>query len=53
WDQDWSATAVTVGIEVAEAPGARERVRRFARQRLAQPGPDAFLAETLAAESDY
>ncbi len=53
WDQDWSATAVTVGAEVAEAPDARERVRRFARQRLAQPGPDAFLAETLAAESDY
>ncbi|BBX08021.1 hypothetical protein [Mycolicibacterium aichiense] len=53
WDQDWSATAVTVGAEVAETADARERVRRFARRRLALPGPDAFLAETLAAESDY
>ncbi|KAA0108366.1 hypothetical protein [Mycolicibacterium sp. P1-5] len=53
WDQDWSATAVTVGAEVAEAKEARERVRQLARRRLAQPGPDAFLAEILAAESDY
>ncbi|MEZ0359637.1 hypothetical protein [Mycobacterium sp. SA01] len=53
WDQDWSATVVTVGAAVAESADARERVRRFARQRLAQPGSDAFLAETLAAESDY
>ena len=53
WDQDWSATAVTVGAETAEAADARDRVRRFARNRLAQPGPDAYLAEILAAESDY
>jgi len=31
----------------------RERVRDFARSRLAQPGADAFLAEILAAEADY
>jgi hypothetical protein len=53
WDQDWSATAVTVGAETAEAADARDRVRRFARNRLAEPGPDAYLAEILAAESDY
>ncbi|AKK27988.1 hypothetical protein [Mycobacterium sp. EPa45] len=53
WDQDWSATAVTVGAEVAESRQARERVRQLARRRLAQPGPDAYLAEILAAESDY
>ncbi|KDF02274.1 hypothetical protein Y900_025895 [Mycolicibacterium aromaticivorans JS19b1 = JCM 16368] len=53
WDQNWSTTVVTVGAQMAEAPDARERVRRFARQRLSQPGPDAYLAETLAAESDY
>ncbi|TDO12193.1 hypothetical protein EV580_3919 [Mycobacterium sp. BK086] len=53
WDQDWSATAVVVGAETSEAPESRERARRFARQRLAEPGPDAYLAEILAAESDY
>ncbi|APE14899.1 hypothetical protein [Mycolicibacterium pallens] len=53
WDQDWSATTVTVGADVDESNDARRRVRQFARQRLAQPGPDAYLAEILAAESDY
>jgi hypothetical protein len=53
WDQDWSATTVIVGAETAEPAEARERVRRFARNRLAEPGPDAYLAEILAAESDY
>ena len=53
WDQDWSGTEVIVGAGVAEAREARERVRQFARSRLAQPGPDAYLAEILAAESDY
>lgn len=53
WDQDWSGTEVTVGVEVAERKEARDRVRTFARHRLAQPGPDAYLAEILAAESDY
>jgi hypothetical protein len=56
WDHDWPTTAVTVGSDVDDSDGAahiRERVRAFARARLAQPGPDAFLAEILAAESDY
>jgi hypothetical protein len=53
WDTDWSATALTVGVEVEEGPEARDRVRRFARQRLSRPQPDAYLAEILAAESDY
>jgi hypothetical protein len=47
---------VTVGAEVAE-PGQtrelRDRVRRFTRSRLAQPAADAYLAEIVAAESDY
>jgi len=56
WDHDWPTTAVTVGADVDDsddAARARERIRAFARTRLAQPGPDAFLAEILAAESDY
>lgn len=53
WDQDWSSTAVVVGARTAETAQARDRVRRFARRRLAEPGPDAYLAEILAAESDY
>ena len=53
WDHDWSQTAVTVGVDVEESPQTRERVRRFARQRLTRPAPDAYLAEILAAESDY
>lgn len=53
WDQDWSAIAITVGADVDEPPEARRRVRGFARRRLAEPGPDAYLAEILAAESDY
>ncbi|WP_029115658.1 hypothetical protein [Mycobacterium sp. URHB0044] len=56
WDHDWSATTVTVGADVDasdDAARTRDRVRAFARSRLAQPGPDAFLAEILAAESDY
>ena len=53
WDADWSGTAVTVGVGVEEGPQARERVRRFARRRLGRPQPDAYLAEILAAESDY
>jgi hypothetical protein len=56
WDHDWSATTVTVGADVDdsdEAARTRERIRAFARARLAQPGSDAFLAEILAAESDY
>lgn len=53
WDADWSAITVTVGVEVDEPAQVRERVRRFARARLAEPPSDAFLAEMLAAESDY
>lgn len=56
WNHDWSPTTVAVGAEVpesAEAAGIRERIRAFARRRLAAPGGDAFLAEKLAAESDY
>ncbi|MDT5328339.1 MAG: hypothetical protein QOF25_5491 [Mycobacterium sp.] len=56
WDHDWPTTAVTIGADVDDsddAARARESIRAFARARLAQPGPDAFLAEILAAESDY
>ena len=53
WDADWSATALTVGADVEEGPEVRDRVRQFARQRLSRPLPDAYLAEILAAESDY
>ena len=53
WDQDWSTTIVTVGVEVDETEQTRQRVRRYARRRLAEPAPDAYLAEILAAESDY
>jgi hypothetical protein len=56
WDHDWPATTVTIGADVDDSDDAartRERIRAFARARLARPGPDAFLAEILAAESDY
>jgi hypothetical protein len=53
WNHDWRGTIATVGVRVNETPETRERVRRFARARLARPGNDAFLAEVLAAESDY
>jgi hypothetical protein len=59
WDHDWSATSVAVGPDRAfaadftEAAALRQRIRDFARARLANPGPDAFLAEIVAAESDY
>ncbi|MET0473536.1 MAG: hypothetical protein ABW001_02755 [Mycobacterium sp.] len=54
WDRDWSTTAVTIGADVpGEGPEIRQRVRTFAMARLARPGPDAFLAEIIAAESDY
>jgi hypothetical protein len=47
---------VIVGAETSDAAGGREtreRVRRWARGRLDRPPSDAFLAEILAAESDY
>jgi hypothetical protein len=53
WDHDWRSTAVTVGADTDESPQTRERIREFARSRLRTPAGDAFLAEVLAAESDY
>lgn len=56
WNHDWSAVSVLVGAAVsagAETPETRERVRRWARARLALPPHDAFLAEILASESAY
>jgi hypothetical protein len=56
WDHDWSAMSVIVGAEVSdgiETRDTRDRVRRWARARLDRPPNDAFLAEILAAESDY
>jgi hypothetical protein len=59
WDHDWPTTAVIVGADIGDSADSadsirvRERIRAFARGRLTRPGPDAFLAEVLAAESDY
>lgn len=54
WNLDWVGTAVRIGAEgAAESAEARGRVRTFARGRLAGPAVDTFLAELLAAESDY
>ena len=53
WNHDWEQTAVVVGADVAESVQTRHRVRAFARSRLNRPADDAFLAEILAAESDY
>jgi len=59
WDHDWSATLVIVGSQVSgetETRETRERVRRWARARLdrpANPRNQAFLAEIVAAESEY
>lgn len=54
WNLDWARTAVRVGAECApESAEARDRVRTFARARLAAVAADAFLAEVRAAESDY
>ncbi len=56
WDHDWRSTAVGVGADLespVESPQTRERIREFARSRLREPAGDAFLAEVLAAESDY
>jgi hypothetical protein len=47
---------VTIGADIddsVEAAQMRQRLRDFARGRLARPAGDAFLAEVLAAESDY
>ncbi|MCV7152839.1 hypothetical protein [Mycolicibacterium pyrenivorans] len=53
WNHDWRGTEVTVGVEVDESAQVRDRVRALVRARLRRPGDDAFLAELLAAESDY
>lgn len=54
WNADWSVSEVSVGAgRAADSTESRDRVRRFARARLAAPPADAFLAELLAAESDY
>jgi hypothetical protein len=56
WNHDWAATAVLVGADPGDSPEAteaRHRIRDYARSRLQRPGSDAFLAEILAAESDY
>jgi hypothetical protein len=53
WGHDWRSTTLSIGADAAEAPQTRARVRDFARLRLAAPAADAFLAEVLAAESDY
>lgn len=53
WGHDWSSAELTVGVPVPESVATRDRVRAFVRGRLAASPPDAFLAEILAAESDY
>ncbi|MFB1299152.1 hypothetical protein ACAG24_026980 [Mycobacterium sp. pW049] len=53
WSRDWRETAVRIGVDVGESPDMRDRVRAFARTRLQRFGADTFLAEVLAAESDY
>ena len=56
WDHDWPETTVTVGADVdasARPPRPGHGSGRSPGDRLARPGPDAFLAEILAAESDY
>lgn len=46
-------TTLTVGAGGGESAQTRERIRDFARSRLASPAEDAYLAEITAAESDY
>jgi hypothetical protein len=53
WGHDWRATELIIGADGGESVQVRERIRDFARSRLASPADDAFLAEILAAESDY
>jgi hypothetical protein len=56
WGHGWPATVVAVGADsprTGESVEIRARIRRFARARLAQPADDAYLAEIVAAESDY
>lgn len=53
WGHDWRNTTLTIGADAEESVQTRERVRDFARSRLASPADNAFLAEIVAAESDY
>jgi hypothetical protein len=53
WGHDWRTSTLTVGAEAGESAQTRDRIREFARERLASPPADAYLAEVLAAESDY
>lgn len=55
WNRDWAGTSVSIGREGSAGEGreTRDRLRAFVRSRLAGPAPDAYLAEILAAESDY
>lgn len=53
WDHDWRATELMIGADGRESAQTRERIRSFARSRLTSPADDAYLAEILAAESDY
>lgn len=55
WNHDWSVTEVAVGGhgDPAETPAVRDRIRGFVRSRLTVTPADAYLAEVLAAESDY
>lgn len=53
WNVDWSSADVRIGAVATESAETRSRVRRLARARLAAPVDDAYLAEILAAESDY
>ncbi|MGV9799502.1 hypothetical protein ACWDTP_15755 [Mycobacterium sp. NPDC003449] len=53
WNTEWAAAELVVGAGTGESVRTRDRVRALARARLAAPPEDAFLAEILAAESDY
>ena len=56
WNHDWPTTSVVVGVplsETTEPREARDRIRAWVRGRLAQPPPEAYLAEILASESSY
>ncbi|MHC9294756.1 hypothetical protein ACRCUN_20005 [Mycobacterium sp. LTG2003] len=53
WNVDWLSADVRIGAGAAESASTRDRVRALAMARLATPRDDAYLAEILAAESDY
>ena len=53
WGHDWRTTTLTIGADAEESAQTRDRIRDFARSRLASPRPTLILAEILAAESDY